>query len=76
MRNREDLEVACREAYENMFHKIPAAVPYDEWRRAFMAGWKANAGLQAGWAACCEAWADHMKGMAEALAGKGRRCGQ
>lgn len=61
-----DAEAKCREAYDNMFHKIKAPMGYDEWRIAYNAGRHAESpvGFNAGWQSCTLAWAEHMRGMA------------
>lgn len=31
-----DAEAACREAYDNTYHKVPAEISYDHWRYVWM----------------------------------------
>ncbi|NYT68744.1 hypothetical protein [Pusillimonas noertemannii] len=31
-----DAEAACREAYDNTYHKVPAEISYDRWRYVWM----------------------------------------
>ena len=55
------VEAECRAAFDAEFHKIPAAMTYDQWRVAFKAGWRR------GREDATRDWADHMVRMANAV---------